>query len=114
MEYCGSRTEKCEICSNYIQAKDKQRHDMSNCQFPEQKQKPKEVKPTRRMVNEQYLTNSRSMINIDEHQYREHFNRPDESRLRKKGSKYFLLIEYFFFNFFNRFNHKRKISFVRK
>ena len=34
MEYCGSRTEKCDTCDRYIQKKDLEKHIETGCQYP--------------------------------------------------------------------------------
>ena len=35
LDYCGSRTEQCSKCLQYIKLKDQTKHEESNCQFPE-------------------------------------------------------------------------------
>ena len=39
MEYCGSRTEKCDICDRYIQKKDLEAHIDTGCQYPLKEEK---------------------------------------------------------------------------
>ena len=39
-DYCGTRTEPCLKCSQYIMHKDLARHEESNCTYPEPKPKP--------------------------------------------------------------------------
>ena len=34
VEYCGTRTEKCDKCLRYVQTKDRTRHETSNCEYP--------------------------------------------------------------------------------
>lgn len=34
LDYCGSRTEPCTKCGQYIRLKDQVKHDESNCTFP--------------------------------------------------------------------------------
>ena len=38
--YCGSRTEQCPTCQQYIMLKDMTRHEESMCTFPEPKPVP--------------------------------------------------------------------------
>lgn len=33
-DFCGSRTEPCVKCSNYIMLKDQKKHEQSNCKYP--------------------------------------------------------------------------------
>ena len=40
IEFCGSRTEKCLKCNQYIKAKDQSKHESTNCAFP-----PVQVQP---------------------------------------------------------------------
>ena len=37
LEFCGTRTEACPRCGNFIMHKDLQRHNSSNCAYPEVK-----------------------------------------------------------------------------
>ncbi|XP_064618609.1 TRAF-type zinc finger domain-containing protein 1-like isoform X2 [Lineus longissimus] len=37
LEFCGTRTEQCYKCQRFIMIKDQQRHDDSDCSYPEQK-----------------------------------------------------------------------------
>lgn len=39
VDYCGSRTEKCEICDRYIQKRDIERHVETGCQYPVKEEK---------------------------------------------------------------------------
>ena len=39
VEYCGSRTEKCEICDRYVQKKDIELHLETGCQYPVKEEK---------------------------------------------------------------------------
>jgi hypothetical protein len=39
-EYCGTRTEQCFKCQKYIMIKDQQRHEDSDCTYPEQRPSP--------------------------------------------------------------------------
>lgn len=41
LDYCGSRTEQCPKCGQFIMLKDQTKHDDSNCNFPEAQIKPK-------------------------------------------------------------------------
>jgi len=77
IEFCGNRTELCPSCSRYIKIKDQNRHEDSNCAFPE----PVVTKPTARSVpiNSRPLptmTNDRfnSARSLDKH-YLNQFNR---------------------------------------
>ena len=38
VEYCGSRTDKCEKCNRYVQKKDLEEHLSNDCNFPATKQ----------------------------------------------------------------------------
>ena len=38
-DYCGTRTERCTRCSQYIMVKDQARHDDTNCAYPTPKPK---------------------------------------------------------------------------
>ena len=42
LNFCGSRTELCSLCSRYIQLKDKSKHETSNCKYPEVVKVPKQ------------------------------------------------------------------------
>lgn len=35
MNFCGSRTEKCRKCNRYVQLKNKNQHEDTNCEYPE-------------------------------------------------------------------------------
>ncbi|XP_041455860.1 TRAF-type zinc finger domain-containing protein 1-like isoform X1 [Lytechinus variegatus] len=37
LNYCGSRTECCPKCQRYIQNRDRDQHDITDCAFPDQK-----------------------------------------------------------------------------
>ena len=37
VDFCGSRTEPCPLCNRYIQIRDYNRHEDSNCAYPEVK-----------------------------------------------------------------------------
>lgn len=39
LEYCGTRTEQCPKCAQFIMLKDQMKHNDSNCSFPEVKPK---------------------------------------------------------------------------
>ena len=39
VEYCGSRTEKCEMCDRYVQKKDLELHLQTGCQYPVKEEK---------------------------------------------------------------------------
>lgn len=41
VEYCGSRTDKCDICDRFIQKKDFEAHVDSGCQYPVKEEKKK-------------------------------------------------------------------------
>lgn len=34
VEYCGSRTERCPLCSQFVKHRDQAIHESSNCQLP--------------------------------------------------------------------------------
>lgn len=40
IEFCGSRTEKCPKCNQYIKAKDQSKHDSTKCAYPPQPVQP--------------------------------------------------------------------------
>ena len=42
-EYCGSRTEKCDICDKFIQMKDLTEHVNTGCQYPPVKEESKKL-----------------------------------------------------------------------
>ena len=41
IEYCGSRTEKCDLCNRFIQKKDFEEHMNTGCQYPVKEEKKK-------------------------------------------------------------------------
>ena len=43
VEYCGSRTEKCDICDKFIQMKDLTEHVNTGCQYPPIKEESKKL-----------------------------------------------------------------------
>lgn len=43
LDYCGSRTEPCSKCGQFIMLKEQIKHDESNCKFPEVKPKNNNV-----------------------------------------------------------------------
>ncbi|XP_059140016.1 TRAF-type zinc finger domain-containing protein 1-like [Physella acuta] len=43
MEYCGSRTECCHLCKQYVMLKDMLRHESSGCTYPDPKPPPRQV-----------------------------------------------------------------------
>lgn len=47
VEYCGSRTQKCDACDRFIQMKDLAEHENSGCQYPikEESKQPPQSKP---------------------------------------------------------------------
>lgn len=49
IDFCGSRTEKCAKCNQYIQFKDKYKHDSSNCAYPP----PQQPKPQQAQASTQ-------------------------------------------------------------
>ncbi|CAG5129933.1 unnamed protein product [Candidula unifasciata] len=56
LDYCGSRTECCPLCQQYIMQKDKLRHESSGCTYPEPKSQPAD--PYRLEELEQMMTNA--------------------------------------------------------
>ncbi|BFZ18946.1 hypothetical protein BsWGS_21985 [Bradybaena similaris] len=56
VDYCGSRTECCPLCQQYIMQKDKLRHESSGCTYPEPKPQP--VDPYSLGELEQMMTNA--------------------------------------------------------
>ena len=43
VEYCGSRTEKCDICERFVQMKDLTEHVNTGCQYPPIKEESKKL-----------------------------------------------------------------------
>lgn len=43
VEYCGSRTEKCDVCDRFIQVKDLSEHVNTGCQYPPIKEESKRL-----------------------------------------------------------------------
>lgn len=43
VEYCGSRTEKCDVCDRFIQMKDLTEHVNAGCQYPPVKEESKKL-----------------------------------------------------------------------
>lgn len=58
IEFCGSRTEKCSKCNQYVKAKDQSKHDSTKCAYPPQpvqpvqKQQPPQVNLLRYQSNQ--------------------------------------------------------------
>lgn len=52
-DFCGSRTEHCPKCMRYIQIKDQDMHDISECQLPEVQSQPKS-KPSNNMAEDNF------------------------------------------------------------
>lgn len=46
VEYCGSRTEKCDTCNRFIQKKDLEKHIETGCQYPAREESKKTLPET--------------------------------------------------------------------
>lgn len=46
VEYCGSRTEKCDTCNRFIQKKDLEKHIETGCQYPVREESKKTLPET--------------------------------------------------------------------
>ncbi len=90
IEFCGSRTEKCSKCNQYVKAKDQSKHDSTKCAYPPQpvqpvqKQQPPQVNLLRYQSNQatNYSSNVPTFANENLLQ-RAHSS---ETRSYKRGS----------------------------
>ena len=55
MDYCGSRTDVCDKCLQYIMHKDFAKHHESNCNYPEPKTTAAIQHAAERVVGEEDL-----------------------------------------------------------
>ena len=60
LNFCGSRTEKCEKCDKYIQIKDRIAHESANCAYPPTKPVANKVNPGLTVFNTNERLSARS------------------------------------------------------